>query len=162
MITILLLTDEATDNDVLYGLKQQNIPYKRAENTSLQAGAEDPEVALFARINDIVVLTDDLRNPSFTDVTLTDLRPNNINLKDKNGSKYVHIQNEGEISISVVNPNKYKMDSGSDGHNGVIRFHQGQINNKQDGIELAKSIDNYISNNTYNYITSNIQTEDIS
>ena len=161
-VAILLLTDEATHKKVVNGLKHEKIPYRRAENTSLLAGAEDPEIALFARKNNMVVLTDDLRNPSFTDVTVTDLRPNHIDMRSENGSKYVHIQNEGKISVSIVGPNKHSMDSGTDGHNGVIRYYQDQINDNQDGIRLAEKIDDYISKNPHSHITSNIRTEDIS
>lgn len=158
---ILILADEATQKQVAKGLDRKNISYKRAENTNLPAGVEDPEVAVFARNKDMVVLTDDLKNPSFTDITSKDRRPKHINLRDVNGNKFVYVNGKGRISVTKIDPNKYSMDSGAEGHNGVIRYYQAQISSLSDGIDLASEIDAYLHNNSYSKITSNVKTIDL-
>lgn len=53
------------------------------------------------------------------------------------------------------------MDSGREGHNGIIRYYQAQISNVSDGIDLASKIDTYLYSNSYSKITSNVETIDL-
>ena len=150
--SLLVLEDEGTMHDVVVELRAEGIPVREFNNTPLAScsyNVTDPEVMLYARAHDMIVFTPDTANPSFTDITVNDLRPPDVVLNTYSQPSQVDIDTSlqtGTLDVSQVDPNKHSVSNGTNGHNGVIRMFQLDYMNSQNAAsKIAVKVKRYLT-----------------
>lgn len=129
----------------------------RIEDSALRDDAEDPEVAMFARDCDRIVVTCDA---SFEQVRPSDLTPQRLSRPTPNRVRSSLSGVSGKLDV-YPHPNKrsvaFMQGKTVDGHNGIVKFHTRNYSPRS--VELAvDNVETYLRMNDEEYLKSRFNT----
>lgn len=129
----------------------------RIEDSTLRDDAEDPEVAMFARDRDRIVVTCD---GSFEQVRPSDLQPRRLNRPTPSRVESSLEDVSGELDI-YPHPNKpgvaFMRGNTAAGHNGIVKFHTRNYSRRSVRLAVA-NVETYLRMNDEAYLKRRFNT----